>query len=243
MDRGMLARATDGTDAPTPGYLYVDLSRAAASNPAAAGDMATYLCRRLETKQSPAIKQKCCKVIAKICASVPAFRRAVSQNAQHVAVIKEALNYRGAMDPVRGDEANERVRKAAKEALDAVYTEAPSSMGGSGYGGVGGGGVSASYAPSPHQQYQGGGGGGGYPPPQSRRMEGVGNPMYADPRFAQSQQPSNIREAVSEAKEVIVGMIRDPLARNVQPPPTNQGHSGDLPGYNRSQQRVRIHLH
>ena len=243
MDRSALARATEGTDAPTPGYLYVDLSKGAAANPSVCHDMAVYLTRRLATKQNPNIKYKCCKVIAKLCDSVPRnqFRRSVAQDPSAVGAIKEALNFRGSMDAVRGDEPNQKVRVAAKEALDAVYREAPSSET------TTSGGISSSYAPSPHGGggYSGGGGstGGGIGP---RRMEGVGNPMFNDPRNDprfNGQQPSNFREAVKEAGDVIVGMIKDPLARGVEIPPgglpqnTNvprQGHSGDLPGYNRS---------
>lgn len=255
MDRSALARATEGTDAPTPGYLYVDLTKGAAASPVACQEMAQYLCRRLQSKNNPNIKYKCCKVIAKLADSVPRnqFRRCIAQDATAVSAIKEALNFRGTPDPVRGDEPNQKVRAAAKEALDAVYREAPTSAAAaapqSSYSG-GGGGISSSYAPSPHGGggypggggYQGGGGGGMSGP---RRMEGVGNPMYSDPRY-NGAQPSNFREAVKEAGDVLVGMIKDPLARNVDIPPggfpanvPRQGHSGDLPGYNRSQQ-VRL---
>lgn len=50
-------------------------------------------------------------------------------------------------------------------------------------------------------------------------MEGIGNPMFKDPRL--DPQPSglaniSIDQAVREAKETIVGMIKDPLARNAE---------------------------
>lgn len=236
MDRGMLARATEGTDAPTPGYLYNDLTKAASSNPMACQEIARYLSNRLQSKQNPNIKAKCCKVIAKLADGVPRnqFRRAVAQDASAVGAIKEAMNFRGPMDPVRGDEPNARVRQAAKEALDAVYREAPTAE------------TSAvptsSYAPSPHAN-------GGYSSssaayPGGRRMEGVGNPMFSDPRNDpryNGTQTSSFKEVVREAGDVLVGMIKDPLARNIPtgPPQVHhvprQGHSGDLPGYNRSQ--------
>lgn len=225
----MLARATEGTDAPTPGYLYVDLAKSASASPIACQEIAGYLTRRLQSKQNVNIKYKCCKVIAKLCESVPRnqFRRCIAQDPQSVSAIKEALNFRGAFDPVRGDEPNQRVRTAAKEALDAVYSEATTSESG---------GVSGSYAPSPHAS--------NYPPTTTagpRRMEGLGNPRFQDPRLDpryNGTQPANIKEVLSEAKEVIVGMIRDPLARSIDthsPNVPRQGHSGDLPGYNRSQ--------
>lgn len=232
----MLARATEGTEAPTPGYLYIDLAKNAQTSPVACHDMAQYLTRRLGSKSNPHIKYKCCKVITKLCENVPRnqFRRALAQDAQAVSVIKESIHFRGTPDPVRGDEPNQKVRQAAKEALDAVYSEAPTSAEPQYSGGM-----SQSYAPSPHQQQQQHyGGQGGFSGGGPRRMEGMGNPRYQDPRFAQhQQQPSNFVEAVTEAKDVIVNMIKDPLARNIDVPPAQhiprQGYSPDLPGFNR----------
>ena len=43
MDHGLLGHATEGTDAPTTGYLYMDLAKAAMANPMACADMAQYL--------------------------------------------------------------------------------------------------------------------------------------------------------------------------------------------------------
>ena len=246
MDRSLLARATDSSEAPTPGYLYVDLAKQAGGNPATCADMARYLTNRLSTKSNVYIKTKCCKVLAKLCEQVPrnAFRRVLAQDAQAVSCIKQALQHRGPLDPLQGDAKNEAVRAAAREALDAVYAEAPADhtpIGGmSGYGG--GGGVASSYGAPPHAN--GGGGGGG------NRMQGIGNPMFADPRIQQQLQahggPSpNLQAAVKEAGEVVLGMIRDPLARNIgnphqhNPNVPSQGHSGDLPGYNRSVGRTQ----
>ena len=241
MDRSLLARATDSSEAPTPGYLYVDLAQQAGSNPSVCQDMARYLTTRLSTKQSPYIKQKCCKVLAKLCEQVPrnAFRRVVAQDAQAVSCIKQALQFRGPLDPLRGDALNEAVRAAAREALDAVYAAEASSDATSG-----GGGISSSYGGASSHAGRNGG----------RRMEGIGNPMFADPRLEQQQHhhqyahgnpavPANLQAAVKEAGEVVLGMIRDPLARNIGGAHAaaahvpSQGHSGDLPGYNRS---VRI---
>lgn len=249
MDRSLLARATDSSEAPTPGYLYVDLAKQAGSNPAICQDMARYLTNRLSTKQSPYIKQKCCKVLAKLCEQVPrnAFRRVVAQDAQAVSCIKQALQFRGPLDPLRGDALNEAVRAAAREALDAVYAEAPSQESSNSMGGMGG--MSSSYGASPH------GGGGMNGAGGGRRMEGIGNPMFADPRLEQQHHqsygnnpavvPANLQAAVKEAGEVVMGMIRDPLARNIGQHQQHshhvpsQGHSGDLPGYNRSVRREK----
>jgi len=241
--RNLLARATEGTDAPTPGYLYIDLAKIATGNPGACQEMANYLTRRLASKNNPNIKTKCCKVLSKLCDAVPrnAFRRCVAQDHAGIGAIKEAMQFRGTPDPVRGDEPNHRVREAAKECLDAVYREAPSSEQQAttmqSYSG-GGGGISSDYGSSPH----GGGGGGGYSGGggayngQPSRMQGIGNPRFSDPRNDpryNGEQPHGAMAVLKETGEVIAGMIKDPLARNIDVPHNQprQGHSGNLPGY------------
>eukprot|EP00527_Entomoneis_sp_CCMP2396_P001627 CAMPEP_0198146980 /NCGR_PEP_ID=MMETSP1443-20131203/32581_1 /TAXON_ID=186043 /ORGANISM="Entomoneis sp., Strain CCMP2396" /LENGTH=783 /DNA_ID=CAMNT_0043811099 /DNA_START=106 /DNA_END=2454 /DNA_ORIENTATION=- len=242
MDRNLLGRATEGTEAPTPGYLYVDLTKAATANPTACAEMAQYLTRKLQNKQNPNVKTKCCKVIAKLSEQVPRnqFRRCIAQNAGAVAAIKEAINFRGPMDPLQGDAKNEKVRAAAREALEAVYKEAPSSEAPTGAPMHS---ISASYGSAPHAGggYGGGGGGAGYGGDAggSRAMEGIGNPTYSDarndPRY-NGTAPNNFVDAMKEAGEVVRGMIQDPLARNIGPNTPHQGHSGNLPGYGSNRQ-------
>ena len=254
--RQLLSRATEGTDAPTPGYIYVDLAKTATGNPGACQEMATYLTRRLASKQNPNIKFKCLKVLSKLCDQVPrnAFRRCVAQDHEGIGAIKEAMNYRGTPDPVRGDEPNQKVRIAAKEALDAVYREAPSSeqlpvssMGNQHNGGYSGGGGPDHYNNSYRGPSSGGGGGGGAYNGQPSRMQGIGNPQFSDPRLDPrynngEQQPiSAVQAVLRETGEVIVGMIKDPLARNIGPPAApRQGHSGNLPGYGAPQVSCRV---
>jgi hypothetical protein len=232
--RSLLARATEGTDAPTPGYLYIDLAKSATGNPNACQDMANYLTSRLASKSNPNIKYKCCKVISKLCDQIPRnyFRRCIAQDPNSITAIKEAMQFRGTPDPVRGDEPNERVRQAAKECLDAVYREAPAetqvpnSYSGGGGGGYGGG--SSHAASNPYGPPTNAGGGGG----MQNRMQGIGNPRYQDPRLdPRHNEPQGFGSVVKEASEVIVGMIKDPLARNITPDVPRQGHSGNLPGY------------
>ena len=229
--RGLLSRATEGTDAPTPGYIYVDLAKAATGNPTACQDMATYLTRRLASKNNPNIQAKCCKVLAKLCDAVPrnAFRRCVAQDHTGITAIKEAMHYRGTPDPVRGDEPNERVRAAAKECLEAVYREAAISEPPSG---ISSSSISGGYGAAPHHTPYGAPGYGAEPPGHSSslqsRMQGIGNPQFKDPRLV--TEPVGFSGVVKEAGEVLAGMIKDPLARNI-PDVIRQGHSGNLPGY------------
>lgn len=145
-----------------------------------------------------------------------------------MAAIKDATQFRGPPDPVRGDQPFERVRQAAKEALDAIYSDTPavdpSSSGGFGTS------ISSSYGnPS--------GGYGGAPPSSMgggpRRMEGIGNPMFKDPRMEPQPQGignMSVNEVVTEARDTIIGMIKDPLARNVSVQISNKQGSMPRPG-------------
>lgn len=219
MDRSLLSRATDGSDAPTPGYLYNDIAKNAASSPVACSEIATYLTRRLSSKNNPNIKYKCLKVLAKVSVDPMTrgqLKRAVSQDASAVGAIKEALQFRGPQDAARGDLLNERVRTAAKEALDAIYSDTPVEQTSNSTRIP-----SSSYGASPHSHVQPG------PPVSTGRMQGIGNPMYADPRLDAQKGIANMTlgEVVGSAGETIVAMVKDPLARNLDLPPP-RGHSG-----------------
>jgi hypothetical protein len=234
MDRQLLGRATEGTDAPTPGYMYLDISKNAASNPAIAHEIGQYLTRKLASKTNHNIKFKCLKVISKTAASPymrGQFKRSLAQDPQSMASIKEALQFRGPPDPVRGDEPYARVREAAKEALDAIYSDTPADQ--SSASPPFATSVSSSYGPSPHQQGYGGGGGGGGgggAAGGARRMDGIGNPMFKDPRSepqAAGIGNMSIHDIAREAKDTFVGMIKDPLARNSEVQSAN--HMGHVP--------------
>jgi len=154
------------------------------------------------------------------------------QDVQAIAEIKACLNYRGRPDAVHGDELFERVRTQAKETLDAVYSDEPSSQassGGGGYGigsGSGSGGGGGGYG---HQSgggdggYGQGSGGGGYGmqnnpiPSGPRKMEGIGNPMFKDPRHDEGGKTlgeMTIGDVAAAAVEGFKGIVKDPLARN-----------------------------
>lgn len=227
MDRQLLARATDNSDAPTPGYMYNDIAKNTAASPGVCNEVGRYLTGRLASKNSHNVKYKCLKVIAKTAASPylrGQFKRTLAQDPNAMTAIKDALQFRGPPDPVRGDEPYERVRTAAKEALDAIYSDTPveQSSGGSFGASVA---STSSYGPSPHQsQPYGSSGPGG--PATGRRMEGIGNPMFKDPRLDPPPE-QGVSAVLSEAKDTIVGMIKDPLARNSSVVVKGQG-----PGHN-----------
>lgn len=241
-DRNLLARATEQSSSPTPGYLYNDIAKQCASSPSISSEVLSYLLRRL-AKNNAHVKYKALKTIAMVCTnpnSRGVFKRTVIQDHNAVSEIKGCLNYRGKADAVHGDQLGERVRTQAKDTLDCVYSDDPSSnmnmgsMGGGGgmssmsgsYGqGVGGGYGSQSGG------YGAGGGamGGGMTVqpggmPGTKRMEGIGNPMFKDPRLDAGNGKtlrdmtitdvmSVAKEGMSAAKDGFVGIIKDPLAR------------------------------
>ena len=211
MDRQALSRATDSSDAPTPGYLYVDLSRIVSSNPNAAKDTASYLLTRLRHKNHN-VKYKALRLIHKLAAvHPPYFQRSVTVDPEFIKEIKEHLHYRGPPDPLRGDEIYSRVRNEAQECLDALYREhekpesvipsAGAANSGSSYAM---GSVSSSSMP----QYGN----------SSGRMQGFGS--HPDPRLEVQESGLSLQKVTKLATEIggaVVGMIKDPLAKNVAP--------------------------
>lgn len=167
------------------------------------------------------------------------MKRCVVQNPSAIGAIKEALAYRGTIDAVTGDTFNLEVREAAKECLEVVYSDAGEMsstmtgggmmMGGSGYGGSIGGG-SAYGAPMGGPPGSGMGGGGGASPSRgSSRMEGIGNPMFADPRLTQNTNAGGLiqlGEIASNVGGAMLEMIKDPLARNIDAAVIGGGFGG-----------------
>eukprot|EP00536_Pseudo-nitzschia_multiseries_P000720 jgi/Psemu1/62794/estExt_Genemark1.C_90063 len=230
MDRQLLARATENSEAPTPGYMYLDIAKNAAGNPQTCVDIAKYLTGRLASKNNPNVKFKCLKVIAKTAESPYSrgqFKRCLSQDPRAMAAIKDATQFRGQADPVRGDQPNEKVRQAAKEALDAIYSDTPPTDP------SGGGGSFASSVSGSYGNPSGGYGGGGAPSGMvggPRRMEGIGNPMFKDPRLEPQSPSLTVNDVVSEARDTIIGMIKDPLARNASVQISNKQGQMPRPG-------------
>ncbi|RHY87133.1 hypothetical protein DYB35_009778 [Aphanomyces astaci] len=118
MDKNVLARATEDSDSPTPGYLYGEIARMTQHSFDTCLKVQEYLIGRLK-KNKPNIKYKALQVIKHICREGrQEFRREMQK---HVPTVKEALQFRGPPDPLRGDEYYRRVRDAAKDCLDAIF--------------------------------------------------------------------------------------------------------------------------
>ena len=217
-DRTSLARATDSSDSPTPGYLFLDIAKSVAASPIACTETVGYLRRRLETQKNHNVKYKCCKVIGMVAASPVTrgvFKREVVKDTGAVSAIKECLTFSGKADPIRGDAIYQKVRDAAKECLDIVYSDDSSTME---YNGA----DTYSSSGNSNNPYSLGSG---------KRMEGIGNPMFADPRSVPETKgisQMTISEAFNSAKEGFRGIINDPFAKNVpSAPPSRYGGVGN----------------
>jgi len=216
MDRQILNRATDSTDTPTPGYLYVDISRNVNTSTQASFNTIIYLTHRLSSKSNHNVKYKCLKVfdmVSKNSITHGQFKRSVRQNTAAIIAIKNCLNFRGPPDPVRGDDTYTRIRNQAKETLNTIYSDSNCSAASPSltyrYGHENTSGRSSvvagklSIIPSAAGQ---------------KKMEGIGNPMYKDSRVEQSSEQAigtmTMKQIAGAAIEGFAGIIRDPLARN-----------------------------
>jgi hypothetical protein len=215
-DRNALARATEQSSSPTPGYLYNDIAKQAAASPSISAEILSYLVRRL-SKNNPHVKYKTLKTISMVCQNANSrgvFKRTVIQDMQAIREIKDCLNYRGKPDAVHGDELFERVRNQAKETLDVVYSDEPSSNQAMNFSGVGQGSGSFSTASYGDASSSFGGHATG-----TRKMEGIGNPMFKDPRLENGHVKSlgemTIGDVAAAAVEGFKGIVKDPLARNI----------------------------
>jgi hypothetical protein len=118
MDKGLLADATSTDDGPVSGYMLKEISRATISSYPACNQLIDYLGTRIK-KNNRNIKYKCCVIIKHVCREGRVeFKREVSRILES---IKECCQYKGDVDALRGDEPNNQVRVAAKEALDAIF--------------------------------------------------------------------------------------------------------------------------
>jgi len=233
MDRAALSRATDSSDSPTPGYLYLDIAKSAATSPKACQETVQYLLKRLAGTKNANIKFKCLKVIAKESenpATRGQFQRSVCLTTDLVMAIKDATQFRGPPDPVRGDAPYVRVRDAAKECLSAIYSDSnPSEQGLSGGAGLGTNYGAPVSGPA------------GMPSSTGSKMQGIGNPMFPDPRLQQSAERGigqlTIGEMVGTVGETVINMIKDPLAKNVPDPRSGiMPTPGGMPGFGSASQ-------
>ncbi|CAN0328172.1 unnamed protein product, partial [Phaeothamnion confervicola] len=146
MDRSILARATSSDDSPTPGYLYGEIAAMTKASYADCQKVQAFLLERIK-KKNHNVKHKCLLIIKHVCQKGrPDFKREMQRGIEDV---KECISFTGPPDSLRGDEIYRRVREAARETLEVVYSDQVASNGGGaggGYLGGGGGAYGSAYA-------------------------------------------------------------------------------------------------
>lgn len=118
MDRSLCAKATAENEQPTPGYMYNEIARITHASVDACRQLEEYLIKRLQ-KDSVHVKLKALRVIKHCCLhGHMTFRRDMQSKTM---AIKEMMQYRGAADPLHGDNLNRAVRETAQEVMNAVF--------------------------------------------------------------------------------------------------------------------------
>jgi len=119
MNRSLLNKAVANNESPTPGYMFQEIAKMTLTSAEASFKIEKFLFSKL-AKGGPYVKWKALTIIKHVAAKGRAdFKR----NAMHKApLIKELLQFRGEKDPIKGDQKNLQVRKAAKAALAVVFS-------------------------------------------------------------------------------------------------------------------------
>eukprot|EP01062_Namystynia_karyoxenos_P045167 TRINITY_DN334_c0_g3_i1.p1 TRINITY_DN334_c0_g3~~TRINITY_DN334_c0_g3_i1.p1 ORF type:complete len:689 (+),score=269.59 TRINITY_DN334_c0_g3_i1:103-2067(+) len=120
MDKSLLKKATADTAEPTPGHYYRDIANMTCTDIKVCVKVRDYLIERLETAKGPYQMIKSLKVIRHVAQH---GHTEFQKDMQKCELLRTMANHRGKMDPVHGDELNQKVREAAKEAIDACFRE------------------------------------------------------------------------------------------------------------------------
>eukprot|EP01138_Halocafeteria_seosinensis_P014050 gb/GECG01014347.1/.p1 GENE.gb/GECG01014347.1/~~gb/GECG01014347.1/.p1 ORF type:complete len:699 (+),score=117.39 gb/GECG01014347.1/:1-2097(+) len=120
MNKSVLREAVKDDENPPPGYLYNDIAKMTHNDVTVCDKLAKYLVDTLKSNEKKANVQyrtlMTIKHVAKL--ARPEFKRLLQRD---TAVIKERTQFRGQVDPLRGDALNKRVRDAASEAVQAIF--------------------------------------------------------------------------------------------------------------------------
>ena len=187
---------------PLPVYLTDEVvALATKSTSDTAATTLDFLLRKLAPGTTPIVKSKALKLLKACCTAGPSeFKRRAARTA--AGPVRELTHWQAPPDPLVGDSHNARVRGAAKEALEAIFSAAPApaplSVGGAHGGGGSGARIQGFGSGSSSGRQADGGGGGAYAAPSSSGMIGFGNPRFENSTGSQAghhQQPPNLATA------------------------------------------------
>ena len=124
LDRALLNKCTSSDSNPTPGYLLPAVAAMLQRSPSSGVDVPSSACAYLlNTRYAKSSVYAKLKTIKLVCYLVNSgncqhFNQACIA---HVDKVRDAAEFRGPLDPVRGDSVNNQLREAAKECLQAIY--------------------------------------------------------------------------------------------------------------------------
>eukprot|EP01060_Flectonema_neradi_P002721 TRINITY_DN1172_c0_g2_i1.p1 TRINITY_DN1172_c0_g2~~TRINITY_DN1172_c0_g2_i1.p1 ORF type:complete len:728 (+),score=161.60 TRINITY_DN1172_c0_g2_i1:72-2186(+) len=121
MDKGILKKATSDKSEPTAGHLYVEIEKMTFKDLKTANKLCEWLMSRLSGAKNTHQMVKCLKVIKHCSAKGHTdFQKFMQKQGD---TLKEYASYRGKIDPIHRDQLNQQVRDAAKDAIQAIFSE------------------------------------------------------------------------------------------------------------------------
>lgn len=121
MNKSEFKKAVADNEAPTPGYLYRDMASWTFVDYATQLQLIKALFDKLQTKSSTFVLYKALHLIKVLCETGQEGFQKELQLGKYTNVVKNFTTYRGPLDARYGDSWNEKVRREAQAALDAIF--------------------------------------------------------------------------------------------------------------------------
>ncbi|KAG8345378.1 hypothetical protein TRVL_03792 [Trypanosoma vivax] len=123
MDWSLFKGAIEDSDEPTPVYMYREMAQWTFDDHGTQASLINALMHALKSSASVHVLYKVLRIIKVICETGHSDFQRELQNVQRAEDIRTLTYFCGSLDARHGDQLNEKVRKAAQEALKAVFAE------------------------------------------------------------------------------------------------------------------------
>ncbi|KAG2371113.1 VHS domain-containing protein [Vigna angularis] len=115
----LIDSATSDEEKVTPVYKLDEICELLrSSHPGIVKELSEFILKRLDNK-SPVVKHKALRLIKYAVGKCVEFRREMQR---HSVAIRQMLQYKGQLDPLKGDALNKAVRDTAQEAISAIFS-------------------------------------------------------------------------------------------------------------------------
>eukprot|EP01097_Dermamoeba_algensis_P007148 TRINITY_DN4490_c0_g5_i1.p1 TRINITY_DN4490_c0_g5~~TRINITY_DN4490_c0_g5_i1.p1 ORF type:complete len:687 (-),score=192.35 TRINITY_DN4490_c0_g5_i1:80-2140(-) len=116
----LVEKATSDDETPTPGYVYGELIQTINKSPSSRDNILEQLLSRL-SKNSAAVKLKTLRVLKHLLMKADLnFKRNLQRKSE---TFRPLIDYRGAVDPLRGEAPSRLIREEAKEVLNLLFSD------------------------------------------------------------------------------------------------------------------------